>query len=255
MCPVHQVCAALEGCWARGCLWDPSSLWARAGVVGVSERPLSPCPSFWACPSISLVPHSRTSPLGVVVLWAGERKGEAGRDPSLDGSGQKPGALRTLHSPDLASVPHLRSVAPAGSPRVSMDPGANSGSCPPPRAPLPLSRGVRVLPTLGSIQPRVPHLGLEEALGALDALGGDIDLGEAGEHVQPAVFLQLPSRRLAEDQEELRDGEKHVVREGRGALVCPSVQWEARGHIFRSPRIRGYRWPVCPPLAPRQGPN
>lgn len=62
----------------------------------------------------------------------------------------------------------------------------------------------------------MPYLGLKEALGALDALGGDIDLGEAGQHVQPAVLLQLPSRRLAENQEELRQGGKHTAsgREG-----------------------------------------
>lgn len=49
-----------------------------------------------------------------------------------------------------------------------------------------------------------PHLGLEEVLGTLNALRGDIDLGQASQDVQATVFLQLPCRRLAEDQKELR---------------------------------------------------
>ena len=47
-------------------------------------------------------------------------------------------------------------------------------------------------------------LGLKEALGPLDTLGGHVDLREAGQHVQPAVLLQLPGCCLAENQEELR---------------------------------------------------
>lgn len=77
----------------------------------------------------------------------------------------------------------------------------------------PLSQPASLRWGQGAPHPPAPHLGLKEALGPLDALGGDIDLGEAGEHVQPAVLLQLPGRRLAEDQEELRQGEKHGVRE------------------------------------------
>lgn len=49
-----------------------------------------------------------------------------------------------------------------------------------------------------------PHLGFKEALGTLDPLGGDVNLREAGQHVQPAVLLQLPSSGLAKDQEELQ---------------------------------------------------
>lgn len=51
------------------------------------------------------------------------------------------------------------------------------------------------------------YLGLEEVLGTLNALCGDIDLGQAGQDVQAAVFLQLPCCCLAEDQKELPEAE------------------------------------------------
>lgn len=53
-------------------------------------------------------------------------------------------------------------------------------------------------------QSLAPHLGLEEVLGTLNALCGNINLGQAGQDVQATVFLQLPCCRLAEDQKELR---------------------------------------------------
>lgn len=64
-----------------------------------------------------------------------------------------------------------------------------------------------------TVQSLVPHLGLEEVLGTLDALCGDINLGEAGQDVQATVFLQLPCCRLAEDQKELRTRAQGSVRD------------------------------------------
>lgn len=85
-----------------------------------------------------------------------------------------------------------------------------------PGQPTPSLSRVRSNRSLGSTCPSMPYLGLKEALGPLDALSGDVDLGEAGQHVQPAVLLQLPSRGLAENQEELRQGgrEAQGVRAG-----------------------------------------
>ena len=47
-------------------------------------------------------------------------------------------------------------------------------------------------------------LGLKEALGPLDTLGGHVDLREAGQHVQPAVLLQFSCSGLVEYKQELR---------------------------------------------------
>lgn len=85
----------------------------------------------------------------------------------------------------------------------------------------------------------MPYLGLKEALGPLDALGGDVDLGEAGQHVQPAVLLQLPSCRLAENQEELRQGERHTV-----SGVGGGKEAGVLGHSWARPGLLGKK-EVC----------
>lgn len=71
-------------------------------------------------------------------------------------------------------------------------------------------------------QSLAPHLSLKEVLGPLNALGGDIDLGKAGQYVQATVFLQLSCGCLAEDQKELQRGGPGVSGAQR-EQSCPSV--------------------------------
>lgn len=116
--------------------------------------------------------------------------------------------------------------------------------------------------------PQMPHLGLEEALGALDALGGDIDLREAGQHVQPAVLLQLPGSCLSEDQEELQ-GEDRECQEGATGVKVPAapgwplacLDWELKSWCHPSVPLASLSGPqlghlhnggplLCPHLAP-----
>lgn len=86
-----------------------------------------------------------------------------------------------LPSPAGVSVPHLLSAASTETGNRGTIPLANPGSCYTLATPvLELGSGH---PTLGSTHLSIPHLGLKEALGPLDALGGDINLGEAGQHV------------------------------------------------------------------------
>lgn len=113
--------------------------------------------------------------------------------------------------------------------------------------------------SVGQGTPWAPYLGLKEALGPLDALTGDIDLGEAGQHAQPAVLLKLPGRCLAEDQEELQWEERCArCQEGREggepeSLATPRPQPQA------SPAEKDWgavSWvlPLGAPVLPLTGP-
>lgn len=85
------------------------------------------------------------------------------------------------------------------------------------------------------------HLGLEEVLGTLNALCGDIDLGQAGQDVQAAVFLQLPCCCLAEDQKELR-------REGTGVS---KGEKGTKSKATPKPQLRSLRRKAeCSPAGP-----
>lgn len=137
------------------------------------------------------------------------------------------GAAETNMSPPL-----IYTCAEGG--RLYMQPCGKGGASREPRGPAHLTKGQPHLSSAASrdrearrqssmlalsshswtVQSLAPHLGLEEVLGTLDALCGDINLGEAGQDVQATVFLQLPCCRLAEDQKELRTDEGTGVSEG-----------------------------------------
>lgn len=149
----------------------------------------------------SLSPLQQYTPL--THPWGWERKRKLEKITAWMGGDRSQECTQwALPSRARPSAPRLLSAASAGTGRGSCDPGANPGSCYSLATPS-SSQGQGTLHP-GFHTPSRPHLGLKEALGPLDALSGDIDLGEACQHVQPAVLLQLPSRRLAENEEELR---------------------------------------------------
>lgn len=154
----------------------------------------------------------------------GERERKLERITSWMGGGQKPGMTWALIG--VSSPACLRpQQGQEGDMRI---PSANSGCM----------RWIPDTPILkwgqGTPQPPNSLPWPQEALGPLDTLGGHVDL-RAGQHVQPAVLLQLPGCCLAEDQEELRQGEQNtdvIRREWGGARAHPAdlhrPPWEKR---------------------------
>lgn len=170
-----------------------SGLAAQCARTGAPQG--SPCPILKStCPS-------------PILWWLPRISARSGRGQKTERVG--------LAQPGRESAPISAASAGTGRGRINFGP----------------TQGPLVL-ECGSGTPRAPHLGLKEALGSLDALTGDIDLREAGQHAQPAVLLKLPSRCLAEDQEELQWGERRAVsgrERGRGAGVPGHTQAPASG--------------------------
>lgn len=73
-------------------------------------------------------------------------------------------------------------------------------------------------------QERVTYLGFKEVLGTSDALEGHVDLGQLRQRHQPALLLQLPGRRLVEDEQEL-PGKVDASQRQRGRQIYNKPLW------------------------------